>query len=116
MTDQNDTKPTVPVTDGDDVEGHAFKWQIVNDPKSGDKRLRQTLLFTGSSPALGFRVIAACAFQDQHINFLLGENCCLHDRLIVEIDVSGVKNSLAFTAEHYSGRAEHVPRIEELER
>jgi len=40
MTDQNDTKPTVPVTDRDDVEGHAFKWQIVNDPKSGDKRLR----------------------------------------------------------------------------
>jgi hypothetical protein len=48
--------------------------------------------------------------------FSSGKTCCLHDCLIVEIDVSGVKNSLAFTAEHYSGRAEHVPCIEELER
>jgi len=43
--------------------------------ESGDKRFRQTFLFTGASPALGLRVITACAFQDQHINFLLGENC-----------------------------------------
>ena len=41
MTQDKTTKPAVPqVEDEDDVEGHAFKWQVVNDPKTGDKRLR----------------------------------------------------------------------------
>lgn len=41
MTQDKTTKPAIPAaTDEDDVEGHAFKWEVVNDPKSGDKRLR----------------------------------------------------------------------------
>ncbi|MFN8621099.1 MAG: hypothetical protein U0869_10180 [Chloroflexota bacterium] len=41
MSDDQSTRPAVPqVADEDDVEGHAFKWQVVSDPKTGDKRLR----------------------------------------------------------------------------
>jgi hypothetical protein len=41
MTDQPESRPAVPATDGeDDVEGHAFKWEVVADPKSGDRKLR----------------------------------------------------------------------------
>ena len=39
----------------------------------------------------------------------------MHDRLIIEIDVAGVENGLAFDAQKYSGRAKHVSGIPEFE-
>lgn len=40
MDSQHDTRPAVPqVDDEDDVEGHAFKWQVVTE-KDGGKKLR----------------------------------------------------------------------------
>lgn len=41
MTQDKTTKRAIPpVEDEEDVEGHAFKWQVVNDPKTGDRKLR----------------------------------------------------------------------------
>ena len=42
MDPETGAQPSPPPEDleDDDVEGHAFKWQVVEDPKSGGKRLR----------------------------------------------------------------------------
>src|SRR5262249_57960710 len=82
----------------------------------GCESLRHASLFPGRGPAVGFGMIAASAFHDEHIDLPLRETPRLHDCLIVEIDVSRVKNSLAIGAQNYSGRTEYVSCIEELER
>jgi hypothetical protein len=39
--DTSTPRPPVPQVEGEqDVEGHAFKWQVVSDPRTGEKRLR----------------------------------------------------------------------------
>ena len=73
-------------------------------------------LFAGPCPAPGLGVIASRTFHDQNIDLFSRKNRRFHDRLIVEIDVAGVKNGLVFRAEQNSCRAEHVPCIEKLER
>ena len=40
LDEQDTTRPAAPADDGDDTEGQAFKWQIVDDPKGG-RQLRQ---------------------------------------------------------------------------
>ncbi len=64
--------------------------------------LREPPLFAGSRPALRLRVIAPGTFHDHHIEFFFREDCCLHDCLVVEIDVTGVKHGLAFGAHQNS--------------
>ena len=71
--------------------------------ESALERLSEPSLFTGPRPAAGLRVITSRAFHDQHIDFLFGEDCCLHDGLIVEIDVAGVKDGFAFGPHQDSG-------------
>lgn len=39
MDSKPDTQPAAPQVDEDDVEGHAFKWQVVTE-KDGGKKLR----------------------------------------------------------------------------
>src|SRR5262249_38383747 len=73
-------------------------------------------LFTGACPARRVRVIASRAFHDQDIDLFFRKNRRFHDCLIVEIDVSGVKDGLTLGAQQNSCRAEHMPCVEELER
>jgi hypothetical protein len=40
MDGKHDVNPAAQTDDEDDVEGHAFKWQVVTDPKDGGKKLR----------------------------------------------------------------------------
>src|SRR2546430_11465335 len=44
-------------------------------------------------------------------DFLFGEDCCLHDGLIVEIDVAGVKDGFAFGA-HQDRSEEHTSELQ----
>ena len=39
MDPRNDVQPSSPQTDEDDVDGHAFKWQVVTE-KDGGRKLR----------------------------------------------------------------------------
>src|SRR5216684_6796339 len=82
--------------------------------KRGPERLAEASLLTGAGPALRFCVVAPGAFHDQHIKFFLWESRRFHNGLIVEIDVTSVKNGSPFGAQHYSSRAEYVACVEEL--
>jgi hypothetical protein len=60
-------------------------------------------------------VVASRAFHDQDIDFLFRKDRCFHDRLIVEIDVPGVKDRFTFRSQKNSTRAQHVSCVEKLE-
>jgi len=61
-------------------------------------------------------VIAPGAFHDQDVDLFLRESGRLHDRLVVEVDVAGVKNRAPFGAQQNSRGAEHMAGIKEFKR
>src|SRR4030095_2298002 len=83
--------------------------------KSSGDRFCQSSLFTGACPTSGFCVIAPRALHDQDVNLLFRKNCRFHDRLVVEIYVAGVKDSLPLCAQPHPARAPHVLCLEKLE-
>src|ERR1700726_300997 len=60
-------------------------------------------------------MIATRAFHNENIDFLFRKHGGLHDRLIVEVHVSGVENRFVSAAEKNPGRAEDVASIVEFE-
>ena len=55
-------------------------------------------------------------FHDQHIHALLRKRGALHQRLVFEIDVPGVKNCAAFVAKQNPDRTEDMAGIKKFER
>ncbi len=83
-------------------------------PKSFFDCLGQTAFLTGARPGGGLGVIAACALHDQDVDLVLGKNRRLRDCLIVEIDVAGVENRPALSANPNSAGTKNVTRVEKF--
>jgi len=83
--------------------------------KSCFHRVCQFFFFRGARPTSGLGSITTGAFHDQDVDIVLRKNRRLHDCLIIEIDVAGVKDLPPFRAQKNSRRTEDVAGIPKLE-
>jgi len=78
--------------------------------------LRQTQFLARPGEALGTGPVPARRLDDEHVEFTRGKACPLHDRLVIELNVSRVKNRAVPRPDQRAHGAENVAGIEKLQR
>jgi hypothetical protein len=60
-------------------------------------------------------VVASSTFHDEDVDGFFRKSRRFHDRLIVEIDIAGIKDGLPLCPQQNPARAQHVSCVEKLE-
>jgi len=76
----------------------------------------KAFLLSRSRKALGKGGVAARGFHEQHVRRFFRKNGAAHQRLVIKIDVAGVKKCSSLPAKGDSGRSENMAGIVKFKR